>query len=311
MNTKISYVYRDAHNYKMLNECVVGGIITDEMQAVILDSLDSGEYFIPSQVGLPEKRFAKLTEADHCWFEMDEYGFEETQAAPTVNITAEALTEAFRSCAGKWDDTVFGWAFGWPTEELDEEDEEASVIYPDLTPEEFREFLRELQASPYKWPNLYFAWEKPDGSLLVVGTKSSQMYEMIVHEVNPNSWINKAHAEYGESLEYSSVMYGIATHCSYMENNIRYDPVDRLVNKVAEYSYLGAWEDPDVLMDDPYAYTRTIACGRWELAVSHICPEKLTELNREQGAVVDQVLHDAKAREVLGENRSFKNKDLE
>ena len=142
--------------------------------------------------------------------------------------------------------------------------------FDNLTPEVFREFLRELQKSPYRWPNLYFAWEKPDGSLLMVGTNSSQMYDVLVRECNPDDWINKNHIKYGEALEYSSVLYGISPNTSYMKDNVRYDPVERLVAKVADYKYLGHWRDLDVLMDDPYGYNRVLACGRWELAKEKI-----------------------------------------
>ena len=316
MNTRISYLYRDAHNYKMWNECVVAGVITEEMKAVIMCSLDSGEFFIPSQVGLPEKRFSKLTDADHCWFELDEDGFEETEDAPTVAVTAEALTEAFRSCAGKWDDTLFGWITDEYVEEVQEEEEEedemATSIYTDLTPDEFRELLRKMQEDgPYQWPNLYFAWEKPDGSLFIVGTNSTQQHQMLVKEVNRDDWLNTSRAACGQPLEYSSRLYGISPNCSYMENNQRYDPVERLASKVAEYTYLGAWQDPDILMDGPYGYNRVIACGRWELAVSHICPEKLTALYPGKGLVVDELIRDAKTREIVDNSKRVEDKTLE
>lgn len=46
MNTKINYLYRDADNYKVHNECVVQGTISAEQVAVVLECLDEGEYFI-------------------------------------------------------------------------------------------------------------------------------------------------------------------------------------------------------------------------------------------------------------------------
>jgi len=61
LNTKIEYLYRDASNYKVYNECVVKGIVTAEQRKEIVDCLNEGEYFIPSQVGLPEKRFDDWT----------------------------------------------------------------------------------------------------------------------------------------------------------------------------------------------------------------------------------------------------------
>ena len=47
MNTKISYLYRDADNYKMHNKCVIAGTLTTEQTRTIKDSCEMGEYFIP------------------------------------------------------------------------------------------------------------------------------------------------------------------------------------------------------------------------------------------------------------------------
>lgn len=35
MNTRISYLYRDADNYKVLNSCVVEGEVTEEQKKTI------------------------------------------------------------------------------------------------------------------------------------------------------------------------------------------------------------------------------------------------------------------------------------
>ena len=168
-----------------------------------------------------------------------------------------------------------------------------------LTPDIFRVFLRELQEKgPYRWPNLYFAWEKDDESLLMVGTNSTQMWQMIVHECNPDDWLNKTHAEYGEPLEYSSVLYGISPNVGYYESgNKRYDPVEKLVQKVSGLKYVGFWRDMDVLMDDPYGYNRVLACGRWELAKEKICAERATSL--------DAVLSNAEVRADAEKGSSF------
>lgn len=160
-----------------------------------------------------------------------------------------------------------------------------------LTPEMFRAFLRDLQEKgPYRWPNLYFAWEKDDGSLLMVGTNSTQMFHMIVRECDPNDWININHIKYGEPLEYSARLYGISPNCTYCESSGKgYDPVEKLVDKVADLKYVGYWQDPDILMDAPYGYNRVLACGRFELA-----KEKIGI--REKRASFDDVLMDAQAR---------------
>lgn len=107
MNTKILYLYRDAANYKVHNECVVKGTLTNAQKQSILDSLDAGEYFIPSLVGMPERKFDEYDdEMDHVWFELSEDGFEETDEVPTINISAEELAEAFCACKDRWEDAA-------------------------------------------------------------------------------------------------------------------------------------------------------------------------------------------------------------
>lgn len=77
MNTKIHYLYRDADNYKVHNSCVIKGVLTPEQINVILSCCDAGEYFIPNQVGLPERKFEKFDpQVDHCWFELNRDDFE-------------------------------------------------------------------------------------------------------------------------------------------------------------------------------------------------------------------------------------------
>ena len=108
MNTQIRYLYRDASNYKVENECVVTGTFTPEQIAQIMDCCDLGEYFIPTQVGLPEQRFDRYDpEDDHCWFELSEDGFEETAKPATVEISAQQLVESFAAAKGHWNDIAF------------------------------------------------------------------------------------------------------------------------------------------------------------------------------------------------------------
>ena len=107
MNTQIRYLYRDASNYKVENECVVAGTFTQEQIAQIMDCCNLGEYFIPSQVGLPERRFDSYDpEEDHCWFELAEDGFEETARSATVGISAQQLVESFAAVKEHWNDTA-------------------------------------------------------------------------------------------------------------------------------------------------------------------------------------------------------------
>ena len=109
MNTKISYLYRDADNYKMHNKCVIAGTLTTEQARTIKDSCEMGEYFIPRQVGLPERRFDRYDPAvDHCWFELDEDCFSETIEPPTAGartISRRSSRRRQRSSAGSTSDT--------------------------------------------------------------------------------------------------------------------------------------------------------------------------------------------------------------
>lgn len=109
MNTRISYLYRDASNYKMLNEAIVHGSITKYQIDIIMGCLKYGENFIPSQIGLPEKRFGELTEDDHCWFELQKSGFASTEDDPGVGMTVDELVKKFLEMKGNWDDNkMFG-----------------------------------------------------------------------------------------------------------------------------------------------------------------------------------------------------------
>lgn len=106
MNTKICYLYRDADNYKVHNECVIQGELSREQIQSILDCCDMGEYFIPRQVGMPERRFNEYdTEVDHCWFEISEDGFERTNQPANIPQTARQLVENFALRKDNWDDT--------------------------------------------------------------------------------------------------------------------------------------------------------------------------------------------------------------
>lgn len=100
MNTRIEYLYRDADNYKVRNECVIRGEMTKEQEKRIIDSLDEETYFVPACVGMPEEKFGSETEADHPWFEWR--GIEPTDRKPTLDIDAEELTARFEKAGNGW-----------------------------------------------------------------------------------------------------------------------------------------------------------------------------------------------------------------
>lgn len=104
MNTRIGYLYRDADNYKIHHDEVLRGEITQQQLATIVSCLDSGEYFIPHQVGLPDTRFDSITDSDHPWFELNPgWDFESTSDEPTIEMTVDELVALFQAAKDNWD----------------------------------------------------------------------------------------------------------------------------------------------------------------------------------------------------------------
>ena len=101
INTKFTYLYRDASNYKRNKTVVVrGNLVLEELQP----HLEDGERFIPGQVDLPYPQlewsgdhYAFPTEDDHVWCEVIPDGFEETTDEPTLDSTAEELLIKFQA----------------------------------------------------------------------------------------------------------------------------------------------------------------------------------------------------------------------
>jgi hypothetical protein len=105
MNTRIEYLYRDADNYKQFGSVVLRGEITSQERERIKASLDSGEYFIPSQVGLPDLQPKMISfpdrDADHVWHELDvESDISFTTEPPTAHLDVHAFVTMFN---GDWD----------------------------------------------------------------------------------------------------------------------------------------------------------------------------------------------------------------
>jgi hypothetical protein len=110
MNTRFTYTYRDANNYKNVGEAVVAGEITAAQRQQIDMALDDGEFFVPIQVGLPDcseiSRGYMPCEADHAWTELDVHEIETTEDAPSVAGDIDTVVAAFAAHAGKWDLTT-------------------------------------------------------------------------------------------------------------------------------------------------------------------------------------------------------------
>lgn len=113
MNTKIGYLYRDRSNYKVWNETIIEGTLTDVQKGIIRSCLEDGEYFIPHLVGLPETTFVDLgyeydEQEDTPFFELSIENIESTEAAPSEQITTDELVSNFLSIKGKWLDNEKG-----------------------------------------------------------------------------------------------------------------------------------------------------------------------------------------------------------
>ena len=104
MNTEVSYLYRDAHNYKNQIAVVVAG----EVQfSDIAPYLSEDKYFIPVQIGLDGLN-GYDAEIDHPWHEIDPDGFELTEAKPTIDLTAAELIANFKKAHQEgWDENYF------------------------------------------------------------------------------------------------------------------------------------------------------------------------------------------------------------
>ena len=107
MNTKIGYLYRDASNYKVWNEVVVEGVMTESQKETIQACLFDGENFIPHLVGLPETTFVDLgyqysEQDDTPFFELSVSNIESTVDEQTESLTVDELVKKFISLKGKW-----------------------------------------------------------------------------------------------------------------------------------------------------------------------------------------------------------------
>lgn len=93
MNTRIDYLYRDAGNWKTSGFDVLAGALTPEQTTALRRACDGGEYFIASQVGLPDlqPRGAATdstfpTDEDHVWPELAT--IQATDEPATLDLTA-------------------------------------------------------------------------------------------------------------------------------------------------------------------------------------------------------------------------------
>ena len=102
MNSRVTYSYRDASNYKRFREVVLAGEITAAERATVMGALDRGEFFLPAQVGLDVLYSEWEThdaDDDHPWHELVEI---EVVPAPASHVmTASQFAAAFAGV--EWD----------------------------------------------------------------------------------------------------------------------------------------------------------------------------------------------------------------
>ena len=79
MWTAFEYMYRDAGNFKAFGTVTLKGAVSRADEKLVRERLDSGEFFIAEQVGVPPL-YGRLyqwsdgpTQSDHCWHEFTEF----------------------------------------------------------------------------------------------------------------------------------------------------------------------------------------------------------------------------------------------
>jgi hypothetical protein len=84
-------MYRDSENYKVYNECILSGELSIKD---LSPYLFTGEFFIPSEVGLKDLQELPLHTYDHIWHEI--VNIATTNDIADIPISAEYLISAFK-----------------------------------------------------------------------------------------------------------------------------------------------------------------------------------------------------------------------
>jgi hypothetical protein len=98
MNTSLTYLYRDAGNWKQFKTIILRGSLSQEDKDTIQSKLRDGLYFLPEQVGLKslQAHAHDLNELDHIWHEFDISSVAPSEEKPTELITASRLVRNFQ-----------------------------------------------------------------------------------------------------------------------------------------------------------------------------------------------------------------------
>lgn len=102
MNIKVTYLYRDAGNYKQSGEFVCrnpDNLPLEEIERRFKAALREEQFFIARQVRVPEVFFPRLNSDDHCWHEFESVS--ETRAVPREAFarTITRLLQEFEQAA--------------------------------------------------------------------------------------------------------------------------------------------------------------------------------------------------------------------
>lgn len=104
------YLYRDAANWKTWCSVLLGGTISDSDRAGIETKLDSGQFFIPEQIGLKSlvtssgTCLSNSSADDHVWHEFVEFRTATLDEVSSLSLWGTS-TELLRLIAvvGKWE----------------------------------------------------------------------------------------------------------------------------------------------------------------------------------------------------------------
>jgi hypothetical protein len=104
------YMYRDAENYKAWRSLLLSGVPSQEDIAALRTCMESGEYFVAEQVGIPplyEELWALSdgpTEDDHALHEFVELRSAKQEETETLPLFGE-LTKLLRTfqAVSRWD----------------------------------------------------------------------------------------------------------------------------------------------------------------------------------------------------------------
>lgn len=105
----VPVMYRDADNYKEFTTLYFSGVATDELKARLRAVLDSGEHYIPTQIGHEHlgTRMASWPDqqSDHVWHELDVDEIENTTGRD--NLASESFEDFValieQNSAAGWD----------------------------------------------------------------------------------------------------------------------------------------------------------------------------------------------------------------